>query len=132
MNEIKDFLSNYCQRVDSVTSLPSKDDQVYFEQMQKLSAWLNGNYSRMDTAMTGLAGEVGECCDLWKKLKFQGKDLSEENRQKLIDELGDVCWYLSQASMALGIGIEEIIAKNMQKICDRYPNGFSPNHTNNK
>ncbi|MBO7556309.1 MAG: nucleoside triphosphate pyrophosphohydrolase family protein [Alphaproteobacteria bacterium] len=130
MNEIKDFLSNYCKSVDSVTSENSRNDRVFFEQMQKLSAWLNGNYSRMDTAMTGLAGEVGECCDLWKKLKFQGKDLSEENRQKLIDELGDVCWYLSQAAMALGIGIEEIIEKNMQKIITRYPNGFSPAHTN--
>ena len=132
MNEIKDFLSNYCKSVDSVTSENSRNDRVFFEQMQKLSAWLDGNYSRMDTAMTGLAGEVGECCDLWKKLKFQGKELSEENRQKLIDELGDVCWYLSQAAMALGIGIEEIIEKNMQKIITRYPNGFSPNHTNNK
>ena len=132
MNEIKDFLSNYCKSVDSVTSENSRNDRVFIEQMQKLSTWLNGNYSRMDTAMTGLAGEVGECCDLWKKLKFQGKELSEDNRQKLIDELGDVCWYLSQASMALGIGIEEIIEKNMQKIITRYPNGFSPNHTNNK
>lgn len=132
MNEIKDFLSNYCKSVDGVTSENSRNDRVFFEQMQKLSAWLDGNYSRMDTAMTGLAGEVGECCDLWKKLKFQGKELSEENRQKLIDELGDVCWYLSQAAMALGIGIEEIIEKNMQKIITRYPNGFSPNHTNNK
>lgn len=132
MNEIKTFFQEYCRCVDGVTSEPSRSDEVYIQQMQKLSKWLNGNYSRLDTAMTGLAGEVGECCDLWKKLKFQGKELSEENRKKLIDELGDVCWYLSQAAMALGIGIEEIIEKNMQKICDRYPNGFSPNHTNNK
>ena len=130
MNEIKTFFQEYCRCVDGVTSEPSRSDEVYMQQMQKLSKWLNGNYSRLDTAMTGLAGEVGECCDLWKKLKFQGKELSEENRQKLIDELGDVCWYLSQAAMALGIGIEDIIDKNMQKIVTRYPNGFSPAHTN--
>ena len=81
MNEIKTFFQEYCRCVDGVTSEPSRSDEVYIHQMQKLSKWLNGSYSRMDTAMTGLAGEVGECCDLWKKLKFQGKDFDNLTTQ---------------------------------------------------
>lgn len=71
------------------------------ERAAEISRWLDGNFSRMDNAVAGLAGEAGEIGDLWKKLKFHNKELSEENRQKLVDELSDVCWYAMQARSRL-------------------------------
>ncbi len=132
MSETKDFFKEYCRFVDSVTSTPSKDDDVFNERIAELSKWLKGNYARMDTAMTGLAGEAGECADLWKKLKFHGKELSEENRQKMIDELGDICWYLANASNALGVDFDDIIRRNIEKLQARHPHGFSSEYMKKK
>jgi len=42
-------------------------------------------------AAMGLAGETGEVCDLYKKRWFHAKDVGP----KLIDELGDLYWYLA-------------------------------------
>lgn len=71
----------------------------------------------------GLAGEAGECCDLLKKHLFQdGRELKE----KMIDELGDVLWYVSETAAALGIWMEEIAQHNIEKLRKRYPEGFDP------
>ena len=85
------------------------------ERAAEISRWLDGNFSRMDNAVAGLAGEAGEIGDLWKKLKFHNKELSEENRQKLVDELSDVCWYAMQAAIALDVDMDEVIRHNVEK-----------------
>ena len=124
MNE-SEFFKEYCTFVNSVTSEPSRDDEVLRAKITELSELLNGNYARMDTAVAGIAGEAGEIADLWKKLKFHGKPFNEENRSNMIKELGDMFWYLAQASMALGIPMEEIIRGNVEKLKQRHPHGFS-------
>ena len=70
----------------------------------------------------GLCGEAGETIDLVKKHLFQGHPL---NREKLIDELSDCCWYIAITSEALGIGLEQVMQHNVDKLMKRYPNGFS-------
>lgn len=70
----------------------------------------------------GLSGEAGEVADLIKKHLYHGHDL---NKEKLINELGDVRWYLEVAAHAIGTTVEEIEAKNVEKLEKRYPNGFS-------
>lgn len=125
MTEIKDFFKEYGAFVDGVTSDTSKSDDLCVERIKEISTWLNGNYARMDAAMAGLAGEAGECIDLWKKLKFHNKDLNEESRQKMIDELSDVCWYLTNASIAIGADLDDIIRHNVEKLKARHPHGFS-------
>lgn len=98
------------------------------ERAAEISRWLDGNFSRMDNAVAGLAGEAGEIGDLWKKLKFHNKELSEENRQKLVDELSDVCWYAMQAAIALDVDMDEVIRHNVEKLRARHPHGFSPEY----
>ena len=69
----------------------------------------------------GLAGEAGECCDLLKKHQFQdGREIQE----KLLDELGDVLWYVSETATALGIWMDDIALHNIEKLKKRYPEGF--------
>jgi NTP pyrophosphatase (non-canonical NTP hydrolase) len=70
----------------------------------------------------GLAGEAGEVIDLVKKIIFHGKPF---DREKLINELGDVRWYLELVSIYLDAPMEEIEAKNIEKLRQRYPEGFS-------
>lgn len=72
--------------------------------------------------LLGLAGETGECCDLAKKCFYQdGRDI----RESLKDELGDVLWYAAEAASAMGWTLEEICQHNVEKLKQRYPEGFS-------
>lgn len=128
MNEIKGFFDEYAKFVDDVTSEIGKKDELFMERAAEISRWLDGNFSRMGNAVAGLAGEAGEIGDLWKKLKFHNKELSEENRQKLVDELSDVCWYAMQAAIALDVDMDEVIRHNVEKLRARHPHGFSPEY----
>ncbi len=121
-----EFLADYCRFVDSVTSSYSKDDEVFRQKAEELSRDLNGNFSRLDTAIAGIAGEAGEIADVWKKIKFHGKSFAEK-RDDLLSELGDMYWYLAQASMALEVPMEEIIEGNVKKLKARHPDGHFSN-----
>lgn len=69
----------------------------------------------------GLNGEAGECIDIMKKHIFQGHEL---DREHMIEELGDVAWYLAVACEGIGVSLEEIMRGNIDKLKARYPEGF--------
>ena len=71
--------------------------------------------------LMGLNGESGECIDIMKKHIFQGHEL---DREHLIEELGDVAWYLAVCCEGLGVSLEEVMEKNIEKLRARYPEGF--------
>ena len=77
----------------------------------------------------GLNGEAGECIDVVKKHLFQGHEL---DTVKLIDELGDVLWYIAQTATGLGIDMEEIAQHNIAKLRARYPKGFDVERSVNR
>ena len=66
----------------------------------------------------GLNGEAGECIDLLKKHLFQGHEL---DREKLIEELGDVLWYCAELAAGLDVGLAEVARRNIEKLRRRYP-----------
>ena len=48
-------------------------------------------------------------------------------------ELGDICWYLAQACMALDTTFDEVIEMNVDKLQARYPGGsFDVHHSENR
>lgn len=126
--ETKEYFKNYANFVDSVTSEASKNDDLFLHRFEELSKQLNGNFSRLDTAVTGLSAEAGEVLDVWKKVKYHGLIFDDDVKDKFIKELGDVCWYLFQTSMALGVPVNEIIDANINKLKERHSNGFSPRY----
>lgn len=69
----------------------------------------------------GLAGESGECVDMMKKHLFQGHELDKAHLAK---ELGDVAWYLAVTAHAIGYDLETVLQMNVDKLRNRYPNGF--------
>jgi len=69
----------------------------------------------------GLCGEAGEAIDIVKKHLAQGHEL---DREKLIKELGDVAWYLAETAYALGVPLEDVLIRNIDKLRARYPQGF--------
>ena len=81
------------------------------------------NIERLLTAGVGINAEGGEFLEIIKKMVFQGKPWNEDNREHLIIELGDVMWYVAQATMALDISFDEVIETNVNKLKKRYPGG---------
>ena len=80
-------------------------------------------------ACMGLSGECGEVNDLIKKHMFQGHPL---NKEDLINELGDIAWYLAEAATALDIDLETILKGNIEKLKKRFPDGFSSENSINR
>lgn len=86
---------------------------------------LNPCLSRKDmliNGVMGLCGESGEAIDIVKKHLHQGHVLDKE---KLAKELGDIAWYLAETAYALEIPLERILRNNLEKLKNRYPEGFS-------
>lgn len=84
---------------------------------------------QMKNASMGLTGEAGEVVDIIKKYAYQGHELEIE---ELIDELGDVIYYLCWLCILLQIDFSEICFNNMNKLTKRYPNGFEAERSINR
>tara|TARA_Y100001938_G_C7896340_1_gene332314 strand:- start:90 stop:500 length:411 start_codon:yes stop_codon:yes gene_type:complete len=121
MEKQVDF-DKYSKFVDAVTSDESKDFLALSDRLVQLDE-KGANIERLLTAGVGLNAEAGEFLEIVKKMIFQGKPWSEDNRQHLIIELGDIIWYAANACMALGISFEDVVARNVQKLEKRYPGG---------
>lgn len=78
----------------------------------------------------GLASEGGEVAGVVKKA-IRDNLSEEEIQEKLIHEIGDVCWYVARLADELGLNLEEILQKNMEKLTARKENntikGFGDN-----
>lgn len=93
--------------------------------MRTLNTELNKKDMLINSVM-GLCGESGEAIDIVKKWLAQGHDLDVEHLKK---ELGDIAWYLAEAATALDVSLEEILQANVDKLRNRYPNGFDSNRS---
>ena len=112
----------YLEFVHGVTSPPSLDYPVLAARLAQLEA--NGtNVTQLMTAALGLSAEAGEFTEVVKKIFLQGKPYTEENVFHMKRELGDICWYLAQACMALETTFDEVIEMNVEKLEARYPGG---------
>ena len=112
----------YLEFVKGVTSSPSLDHKVLEARLRELDA--NGtNVTQLLTAALGLTAESGEFTEVVKKIFLQGKPYNEENVFHMKRELGDICWYLAQACMALNTTFDEVIEMNVDKLKARYPGG---------
>jgi NTP pyrophosphatase (non-canonical NTP hydrolase) len=80
-------------------------------------------YSRSDCLTypaLGLCGEAGEVANIVKKwIRDSNRELSPDIKAKLIKELGDVLWYLSQVASDLGVSLNEVASINLAKLADR-------------
>lgn len=85
--------------------------------------------TRLAVAALGIAGEGGEVCDLVKKNLGQHHRLETV---KLLEELGDVLWYVAECCSVLGVSLESVMAANVAKLQQRYPDGFAPERSINR
>ena len=113
----------YLEFVDGVTSEPSKDLAYLLRRISELEVEQDCDVPHLLTAALGLTAESGEFTEVVKKIILQGKPYTEENVFHMKRELGDICWYIAQACMALDTTFDEIIEMNVEKLQARYPGG---------
>ena len=131
-NHLKDLNSNMTKVIDSdkyiefvrqTTSPASSDFAQLLARMTELEANNDADVPRLLTAALGMTAEAGEFTEVVKKIILQGKPYTEENVFHMKRELGDICWYLAQACMALDTNFREVMEMNYEKLSARYPEG---------
>jgi len=113
----------YIEFVRQTTSPASSDFAQLLARMTELEANDDADVPRLLTAALGISAEAGEFTEVVKKIILQGKPYTDENVFHMKRELGDICWYIAQACMALDTSFREIMEMNFEKLSARYPEG---------
>lgn len=120
-NTTKTFIEEYEKESYTDMALKTLNKDV-FEQRDLL---LN--------ASLGLSGEVGEVNDIIKKYMYHGHKLDNDTKEKVILELGDVCWYVALMAWAIDkTKFEDVLNKNIEKLEKRYHGEFSTEKSINR
>lgn len=104
-----------------------------FASYQQLAARTLGrdrtHEQQLANAALGLTGEAGETAELIKKHLFHATPLDHD---AVIKELGDCLWYIGAFATVLGLSLDEIAERNIEKLRRRYPEGFDPDRSRNR
>jgi NTP pyrophosphatase (non-canonical NTP hydrolase) len=114
--------NKYIEFVRQTTSPASSEYPKLVDRLNELEGQ-GADVSRLMTAAFGMSAEAGEFTEVVKKIFLQGKPYNEDNIFHMKRELGDLCWYLAQACMALDISFEQVLEMNYEKLSARYPEG---------
>jgi len=95
--------------------------QDYQVQCTRTAKYKDAACGRLAYVTMGLAGEAGEVANQVKKVfrDTNGK-LTPEAREQLIDELGDVLWYVAMVAYELNIPLHRVAGKNLLKLEKRH------------
>ena len=76
--------------------------------------------SHLIYTILGLANESGEVLGKLKKLyRDHNGELTEEYKNNMSKELGDILWYLAMTAETLGLKLSDIAEKNITKLASR-------------
>ena len=84
---------------------------------------------QLANAALGLTGEAGEVAEVIKKHLFHATPLDQE---ALAKELGDCLWYIGAFATVLGLSMDDIAQRNIDKLRKRYPEGFDTERSRNR
>jgi len=106
-------------------------DSLTFESYQLASAETaiypgsgTGDTSAIVYTLLGLTNEAGEVAGKYKKvMRDNGGFLTDEKRQEMLAEAGDVLWYLAGLVGELGAGLEDVAQANLDKLNSRKVRG---------
>lgn len=125
--EVMAFMSDYPQVAEMWTEAETGEPTEMAVNEYQVRARLfavypdQGTTDGIEYVALGLTGESGEVANQVKKIvRDDNRKLTAERRAALIDEAGDVLWYLAMLAEELGVTLEEIAARNLVKLERRY------------
>lgn len=81
----------------------------------------------------GIAGEAGEVVEKWKKIvAYKDGVISNEDKQELAKEVGDVMWYMALFADSLGLSLQDIATQNLEKLASRKARGTQKGSGDNR
>jgi NTP pyrophosphatase (non-canonical NTP hydrolase) len=107
----EDLSNKYSKFVKSRTKSPSNIVETF-----------DASKAGLAHSILGIAGEAGELLDAIKKVVIYDKELDIDN---IVEELGDIEFYMEMLRQELGLTREFIILKNISKLEKRYPTKYS-------
>jgi hypothetical protein len=115
----------YIEFVRQTTSPASSDFAQLLSRMTELEAAheFPADVPRLLTAALVFLQKQVSLLKLSKRFSFKVNQYNEENVFHMKRELGDICWYIAQACMALDTNFREIMEMNYEKLSARYPEG---------
>lgn len=81
----------------------------------------SGAWERAAYLTLGLSDESGE---ISKLVKRHLRDGTVPTREEMAIEIGDALWYLAMLADAFGLSLGEVARGNIEKLRERYPEGF--------
>jgi len=107
---------------EKLSVAPTKEFRMYSYLAHKTAVYPES--SGLFYVTLGLNGEAGEIANKVKKvIRDNGGVVSSEIRQLLLDEAGDVIWYISELCGLLGSSLEEVANANLNKLYSRKSRG---------
>jgi len=98
---------------------PTPTFHEYAEEVHKLAFYPNTD-SELGYPTLGLCGEAGEIANKVKKIYRDGTPVPVD---ALVDELGDVLWYVAALANALKTPLAEVARRNLEKLHSRRERG---------
>lgn len=113
---------SYCN--GQVVRINTMNFEEYQEKSRKTAVYPDAGKNFLYPVL-GIAGESGEVADKVKKI-FREKDgaLDEHSKEELEKELGDLLWYMAQFATEIGISLDDVARKNIEKTQSRMDRGM--------
>ncbi len=95
------------------------DMNEYQQKAQVTSQGERGDQNTKMVALLGLSGETGSLLTLYKKALRDGSSFELIN-DRIVEELGDVLWYVADIAAQFGLHLDDVADSNLVKIADRW------------
>lgn len=79
------------------------------------------NAIRLLHSAVGISGEAGEIASETERYIYYGQELDPVN---LMEEYGDLLWYINQGCRAIGVTLEQVMEANISKLTERFPQKY--------
>ena len=103
----------------------AKTTAIYLDKLKSTHDLPEDIWTLLRLSYGGLGlGETGEVQGKIKKIiRDSGGVISEEVKQAIAKELGDILWYVSDVSDTIGISMDKIASDNIEKLFSRKERG---------
>lgn len=109
--------------------------KTYMQLVENVAFYPQVNAHNMAAAtylVLGLCGEAGEVSEKFKKIirdeqldpTVKLSALSVEQQEEILNEMGDVVWYVARIAVEIGKDINEVLQVNYDKLMSRYHRGM--------